>query len=48
MPVERAKDLVKEDLIKSKEAEIFYELTGKVVCRCLTKGVVKLFLINGS
>ncbi|MFH1439131.1 MAG: leucine--tRNA ligase [Candidatus Woesearchaeota archaeon] len=40
--VEIAKDKVKEDLIKDGEAELFYELTGKVVCRCLTKSKVKI------
>lgn len=40
--VEKAKDKVKEELIKNGEAELFYELTGKVVCRCLTSSFVKI------
>ena len=40
--VEKAKDKVKEELIKNNEAELFYELTGKVVCRCLTPSMVKI------
>ncbi|MBI3033629.1 leucine--tRNA ligase [Candidatus Woesearchaeota archaeon] len=32
------KDLTKED----KEAVMFYEMTGKVVCRCLTECIVKM------
>lgn len=42
MPVEKAKDAVKDDLIKNGKADIFYELTGKVVCRCLTPSIVKI------
>lgn len=40
--VEIVKDKVKNDLIKEGKAELFYELTGKVVCRCLTESVVKI------
>ncbi len=42
IPVERAKDLMKKDLLKAGEADVLYELTGKVVCRCLTPSVVKI------
>jgi len=42
MPVEKAKELVKNEMIESKKADIFYELTGKVVCRCLTPSIVKI------
>ncbi|MBI5391777.1 leucine--tRNA ligase [Candidatus Woesearchaeota archaeon] len=42
VPVERAKDLIQKDLIEKGEAEKFYELTGKAVCRCLTPAVVKI------
>ncbi|MEM4364054.1 MAG: class I tRNA ligase family protein, partial [Candidatus Diapherotrites archaeon] len=42
MPVIKAKELVKEELIQNKEATIFYELTGKVVCRCLQEATVKI------
>jgi leucyl-tRNA synthetase len=34
MPVEKAKDMVKEDLIKGNHANIIWELTADVVCRC--------------
>ncbi|MEM4260173.1 MAG: leucine--tRNA ligase [Candidatus Woesearchaeota archaeon] len=40
--VEVAKDKVKNDLINEGKAEIFYELSGKVVCRCLTESIVKI------
>lgn len=42
IPVDRAKDLMKKDLMKTGEADVFHELTGKVVCRCLTPSVVKI------
>ncbi|MCD6591176.1 MAG: leucine--tRNA ligase, partial [Candidatus Aenigmarchaeota archaeon] len=42
MPVEKAKVLVRNELIKKGEADVLYELTGKVVCRCLTECVVKI------
>ncbi len=42
MPVERARELIKEELQKNGNAEPFYELTGKVTCRCLTQGVIKI------
>lgn len=42
MSVGEAKELVKEEMIKNKEAGIMYELTGKVVCRCLTPSIVKI------
>jgi leucyl-tRNA synthetase len=40
--VETAKDKVKEDLIKAGDAELFYEMTGKVICRCLTPSKIKI------
>jgi len=40
--VEKAKEGVKKELIKKGLADVFYELTGKVVCRCLTPSVVKI------
>ncbi|MBT6336095.1 leucine--tRNA ligase [Candidatus Woesearchaeota archaeon] len=40
--VEIAKDNVKDELIKNGDAELLYELTGKVVCRCLTQSQVKI------
>ena len=42
MPVEKAKDAIKKELMKQKKADVFYELTGKVVCRCLTPSIVKI------
>lgn len=42
MKVEQAKELIKEDLIEQKKADIMYEPTGKVVCRCLTPSIVKI------
>ena len=42
MKVEQAKDLIKEDLIAQGKADIMYEPTGKVVCRCLTPSIVKI------
>ncbi len=42
MKVEQAKSLVRKKLLSSNEGAILYELTGKVVCRCLTPSVVKI------
>ncbi|MBW2995200.1 class I tRNA ligase family protein, partial [Candidatus Woesearchaeota archaeon] len=42
LPVEKAKDMVKKELLDAKKAELFYELTGKVVCRCLRESIVKI------
>jgi len=42
MPVDRARELIKEELQKGGHADSIYELTGKVVCRCLTKGIIKI------
>ncbi len=42
MRVEAAKETIKQELIKDGQAELFYELTGKVVCRCLTPSIVKI------
>ena len=42
MPVEKAKELMKEEMIEEGEATTFYELTGKVVCRCGTEAIPKL------
>ncbi len=41
-PVTLAKDKVKKELIEGGAAGLFYELTGKVVCRCLTDSIVKV------
>jgi leucyl-tRNA synthetase len=40
--VEEGKDIIKEDLIKANFATPYYELTGKVVCRCLTECNIKM------
>lgn len=40
--VEIAKEKIKKELIENNEADIFYELTGNVVCRCLTSSIVKI------
>lgn len=42
MKVEAAKEAIKKDLLEQKKAEIFYELTGKVVSRSLTVCIVKI------
>jgi leucyl-tRNA synthetase len=42
MKVEEAKDRVKEALIASGDADVMYELSGDVVCRCLTPCIVKV------
>jgi leucyl-tRNA synthetase len=42
MKVEEAKDLVKDKLIEQGEAVAMYELTGDVVCRCLTPSIIKV------
>ncbi len=34
MPVEKAKELVKQELIKEGLADIFYDLSEEVICRC--------------
>jgi len=40
--VKDGQDIVKEYLKKEKIISPFYELTGKVICRCLTECVVKI------
>lgn len=42
MEIEKAKEKVKKDLIKEGKADIFYELEGKVVCRCGNECVVSI------
>ncbi|MCX6801701.1 MAG: class I tRNA ligase family protein [Candidatus Diapherotrites archaeon] len=42
MPVNKAKDLVKKELIDGGKAEKFYELEGRIVCRCGTECVVRV------
>ncbi|MEW6070933.1 MAG: class I tRNA ligase family protein, partial [Candidatus Thermoplasmatota archaeon] len=40
--VERAKELVKQELIAKGSATTMYELSGEVICRCLTPSSVKV------
>lgn len=40
--VEEGKDIVKKDLVNAGFAVPYYQLTGNVVCRCLTECVVKI------
>jgi len=42
MLVSKAKELVKKELIESGKADRFWELEGKVVCRCGTECVVRV------
>ncbi|MEE8182566.1 MAG: leucine--tRNA ligase, partial [Thermoplasmata archaeon] len=42
MKVEEAKDVIKRKMIEAGEADILYEPSGEVICRCLTPAVVKL------
>ncbi len=42
MAVEEAKDKVKESLVKTGDADLMYELSGEVICRCLTPSIVKI------
>lgn len=42
LSVEEAKERVKAALLKAKTADLMYEPSGKVVCRCLTPAVVKI------
>ncbi|MFQ6106584.1 MAG: leucine--tRNA ligase [Thermoplasmata archaeon] len=42
MRVEEAKEIIKERMIETGEADIMYEPSGEVVCRCLTPAIVKL------
>ena len=41
-PVEKVKDDVKARLIAEGEADVMYEPSGEVVCRCLTNCIVKI------
>lgn len=42
MPVTEAKEKMKQEMMDKGLLEPFYELTGKVVCRCLTPSIVKI------
>ncbi|MCD6461577.1 MAG: leucine--tRNA ligase [Thermoplasmata archaeon] len=41
MPVEKAKELVKERLVAEGKADIFYDLSEEVICRCGERVVIK-------
>ncbi|MCE5297262.1 MAG: leucine--tRNA ligase [Euryarchaeota archaeon] len=34
LPVDKAKDMMKEDMLRSTEADLFFDLSERVVCRC--------------
>jgi leucyl-tRNA synthetase len=42
MSVPEAQNFLKKSLVENKEAVMFYEMTGKVVCRCLTPSIIKI------
>ncbi len=42
MTIPNAQEKIKKDLIAADDAVMFYELTGKVVCRCLTECTIKM------
>ncbi|MFA5896421.1 MAG: leucine--tRNA ligase [Thermoplasmata archaeon] len=42
MRVEVAKDEVKKELLASRQADVMYEPSGEVVCRCTTPAIVKV------
>ena len=42
MTVPDSQEIIKKDLIRDKEGVMFYELGGKVVCRCLTPSIIKV------
>jgi leucyl-tRNA synthetase len=42
MPVPEAQAVINKELIQANDAVMFYELSGKVVCRCLTECIVKM------
>ncbi|MBS3137772.1 leucine--tRNA ligase [Candidatus Woesearchaeota archaeon] len=40
--VEEAKEQIKKELLQSNQSNVFYELTGRVICRCLTQSIIKI------
>ncbi len=42
VPVQEGKEFIKEELLKKGIIEKYYQLTGKVICRCLTPSIVKI------
>ncbi|QLH74026.1 MAG: leucine--tRNA ligase [Methanomassiliicoccales archaeon] len=41
LPVDKAKEMMKEDMLRASEADLFYDLSEKVVCRCGEPVVIK-------
>ncbi|MBN2423242.1 leucine--tRNA ligase [Candidatus Woesearchaeota archaeon] len=42
MPVEFGKEKMKKSLLKQGKADLMYEPTGKVICRCLSEAKIKI------
>ncbi len=42
MPVEEAKDRIRDEMLEKGEAALMFELSNPVVCRCLTPSIVKV------
>ncbi len=42
LSVPEAQEILKKELVASKDAVMFYEITGRVVCRCLTECIIKI------
>ena len=40
--VPETQEILKKELVASKSAAMFYEITGRVVCRCLTECIIKI------
>jgi leucyl-tRNA synthetase len=41
LPVDKAKDTMKEDMLRTNEADLFFDLSEKVICRCGEPVVIK-------
>ncbi len=41
MKVEQAKEMIKADLLESKRADVFYDLSEEVICRCGNPVIIK-------
>jgi len=42
MSIPKGQEIIKKELLEQNKIALFYELTGKVVCRCLTPSVAKI------
>jgi len=40
--INEGQEIIKQDLLKQGKIHLFYELTGNVICRCLTECIVKV------